>query len=68
MPHQEENDDPRTKQEPLVEFYEVQQIVKRSRRCKAELEHEAEWNYVVHGRDLRLAVGDRSDRVDVLYV
>lgn len=68
MSHQEDNDDLRTKKELLAEFDEVQQIVKRSRRCKAELEHEAEWNYAVHGRALRLAVGDKSDRVDVRYV
>ncbi|RSL80237.1 hypothetical protein CDV31_017138 [Fusarium ambrosium] len=68
MPHQEDNDDSRTKKELLVEFDEVQQIVKRSRQCKAEMEHEAEWNYAVHGRALRLAVGDKSDRVDVRYV
>ncbi|KAF4998427.1 hypothetical protein FDECE_11801 [Fusarium decemcellulare] len=62
MLHQEDNDDSRTRNELLVQFNQVKQIVKRSRRCKIDMGHEAKWNYAVHGHDLRFAIGDNLPR------
>ncbi|RMI96041.1 hypothetical protein BHE90_017026 [Fusarium euwallaceae] len=56
-----------TQIKPKVENTELDEPVMPHQEDN-EMEHEAVWNYAVHGRALRLAVGDKSDQVDVRYV